>query len=115
MISKYKSKEFALTLYILSIILFCIYKLIEIIAEYYILSKEYDEKIAPMELEWGYLAIFIVVCIIIYELLMLSWSIILLNENHLKEKGKFSFALVLFTSSIPILLILRLYILQKNG
>lgn len=45
MISKYKSKEFALTLYILSIILFCIYKLIEIIAEYYIQSTEYDENI----------------------------------------------------------------------
>lgn len=112
--SRYKSKEFALTLYISSIILVCIYKLIEIVVEF--IRQSNSLVIADStELEWGYLAIFVVVCLIIYELLMFSWSLILLKENHLLEKGKFSFFLLLFTSSIPVLLLIRLYYLQYGG
>lgn len=111
--NRYKSKEFILTLYITSIILVCIYKLIEIIIEFNRQSSIALDKIDATELEWGYLAIFLIVCLIIYELLMFAWSLILLKENHLKDKGKFSFLILLFTSSIPILLLVRLYFLQN--
>jgi hypothetical protein len=111
--NKYKSKEFVLTLYITSIILLCIYKLIEVIIEFNKQSSIALDKIDATELEWGYLAIFLIVCLIIYELLMFAWSLILLKENHLKDKGKFSFLILLFTSSIPILLLIRLYFLQN--
>lgn len=111
---RYKSKEFALTLYISAIILVCIYKLIEIILEFkrQISSNNTTDV---TEYEWGYLAIFLVVCLIIYELLMFAWSLILLKENHLLDKGKFSFIILLFTSSIPVLLLIRLYYLQYGG
>lgn len=111
---RYKSKEFALTLYISSIILVCIYKLIEILLEFTNQSKAMLNPDST-ELEWGYLAIFLVVYLIIYELLMLAWSLILLKENHLLEKGKYSFLILLFTSSIPVLLLIRLYYLQYGG
>lgn len=107
---RYKSKEFALTIYISTIILICFYKLIEIIVEF---NKQTSIRSTDVtEYEWGYLAIFLVVCLIIYELLMLAWSLILLRENHLEEKGKFSFLILFFTSSLPIILLLRLYYLQ---
>jgi hypothetical protein len=107
---RYKSKEFALTIYISTIILICFYKLIEIIVEF---NRQISIQSTDVtEYEWGYLAIFLVVCLIIYELLMLAWSLILLRENHLEEKGKFSFLILFFTSSLPIILLLRLYYLQ---
>lgn len=109
--NRYKSKEFALTIYISSIIIACLYKLIEIIIEFDRQSKLLTSPDST-ELEWGYLAIFLVVGLIIYELLMLAWSLILLKENHLLEKGKFSFLILLFTSSIPVLILIRLYYLQ---
>ncbi|MFA7326726.1 MAG: hypothetical protein WC121_08685 [Candidatus Kapaibacterium sp.] len=109
---RYKSKEFVLTLYISAIILVCIYKLIEIIVEFN-RQTSYNNTSDMTEYEWGYLAIFLVVCLIIYELLMFAWSLILLKENHLLEKGKFSFIILLFTSSLPILLLIRLYYLQN--
>ncbi|PKL79742.1 MAG: hypothetical protein CVV25_07045 [Ignavibacteriae bacterium HGW-Ignavibacteriae-4] len=111
---RYKSKEFALTLYISAIILVCIYKLIEIILEF---NRQISSNNTTdvTEYEWGYLAIFLVVCLIIYELLMFAWSLILLKENHLLDKGKFSFIILLFTSSIPVLLLIRLYYLQYGG
>lgn len=113
MYNRYKSKEFVLTLYITSIIIVCIYKLIEVIIEFNRQSNFVMDKFDSTELEWGYLAIFLLVCLIVYELLMFAWSLILLKENHLQDKGKFSFLILLFTSSIPVLLLIRLYFLQN--
>jgi len=107
--SKFKSKEFVLTSYISSIIIVCLYQLVKIILLFNEQAEEFDSIEFGGELEWGYLAIFLVVCLIIYELLMFAWSLILLNEIEKKDRSNITFYLLLFTSSIPVLLLIRLY------
>lgn len=111
MTSKYKNKEFVLLLYIGSILIFCFYKLVEIIVEFN-RQSQVIKNVDSTELEWGYLAIFVVLCFIIYEFLMFAWALVLLKEINKKDRSTLTFYILLFTSSIPVLLLIRLYFLQ---
>lgn len=107
---KYKSKEFVLTLFISSFLLVLLYALISMAIEGYNLSTlnltDYDSL---EELDYIYLIMFYIFCLIVYELLMLGWSLILLKEYNLKGRSKLTFYLLLINSSLPILLLIYIY------
>lgn len=112
-LKRYKSKEFLLSSYIFLIILICVYKIIEIVI---VFNEQANTnlryKIDSTELEWFYLAIFLVSSILIYELLLFAWSLLLNKSIEINNKQKISFYLILFASSIPIILLICLYYLK---
>jgi len=105
----WKSKETALVSYISVIILFCFYKLFEVSIVFYQQSQIAGDSFTTDEYEWGYLALFVLVCLIVYEFLMLGWAVLLLKENKQENRKKLTFYLLLFTCSIPLILLVRLY------
>lgn len=106
----WKSKETVLVSYISVIILFCFYKLFEVSIVFYQQSQAAGESFTTHEYEWGYLALFVLFCLIVYEFLMLGWAVLLLKENTQKGRKKFTFYLLFFTCSIPLILLIQLYL-----
>jgi amino acid permease len=105
----WKSKETALVTYISIIILFCFYKLFEVSIVFYKQSQMAGDSFSTHEYEWGYLALFVLVCLIVYEFLMLGWAVLILKENKQDGRKAFTYYLLLFTCSIPLILLVKLY------
>lgn len=109
--SKYKSKEFVLTLYISIFIIVLFYNLVIMGIEGYKLSSrnltDYDSL---EDLDFIYFTMFWLFCLIAYESLMFGWSLVLLKENQKEDRSKITFFLVLLNSSIPLILLLWMYL-----
>lgn len=106
----WKSKETALVSYISVIILVCFYKLFEVSIVFYQQSQSAGDSFSTHEYEWGYLALFVLFCLIVYEFLILGWATLLLKENKQVGRKKITFYLLLFTCSIPLILLVQLYL-----
>ena len=108
---KYKSKEFVLTLYISSFLLLLLYNFVVMGIEAYKLSKLNQTDFDSLEeLDFIYFAMFWLFCLMVYESLMLGWSLIILKENQKEDRSKITFFLVLLNSSIPLILLLWMYL-----
>lgn len=109
--SKYKSKEFVLTLYISTLILVLLYSLASMAIEWFNLSNQnLTDSNSIEEIDYIKFVMFYIFCVMLYELFMLGWSLILLKEYNVKERSKITFYLVLVNSSLPLLYILYVYL-----